>query len=778
MNDKLDFPSNTDKSIDIKGMVIGYLKYWYWFILGVLICLLVAYMYLRYATQLYQVSTTLLIKDPKGSGADSPFGDLELSKSSRSVNNEIALLKSKTLMMDVVKSLGVQNTFFVEGDIKITEAYGSELPITITIQKLDSTAVGRLIKLNLINNKEFAWNDGTVEKQYAYDKPFTTPLGTFVISAKNQVLKGQKMQIIFNSVANVAKEYNDMLSVTAPVPDANVLLLELKLANSTKGMDILNKLVLLYNSEAIKDKNVILQNTIDFIDERLRFLVSELSDVERDVSNYKQQNSITDVKANAQDYITQSSVYSQRAEDYKLKLNVLNSIQSYVNNRNNDNKTIPSSIGVDDPVLESLVSQYNALQLKKQQALNTVQPGSMLITNMDSEIKNLKSSISGTLKNIEKGFNIAKQDLNQSSNQFKSRIQSVPAVERKLLEIQRTQGIKEGTYAYLLQKREEASISLASTISNSRVIDPAMASTGPVSPQPNKVYLIAFVMGIIVPFGSIYLKDLLNDKVRTFKDVNNLVDLPLLGEIEHNESSNNLIVTANSRNSTSELFRLVRSNLQFVNVEGNNQTIMVTSSMSGEGKTFIALNLGASLALSGKKVVVLEFDIRKPKLIAALGIKTIQKGLTNFIVTPNLSLAELITPVQNFENLYVIAGGPIPPNPSELLLSKHVEALFKELKTMFDYIIVDTAPVGQVSDAFTLNNFVDSTVYVVRYNYTFKEQIQIIKDVYENKKLRNLMIVMNDASPENSKSYGYGYGYGYGYEIGKPKKKKTKLFRK
>jgi len=750
-----------------------YTRKWYWFFLGVVICLSFAFLYLRYATPQYGISTELLIRDDKkgpdvgnmlggGNGAGGMFADLDLFKSQQNINNEIEVLKSNSLLQRTFyKMPWLQTSIFVQGTFKSTEVYGDKAPISVNILNLDSTKAYKLsepVSLEVQSKNRFILADSAGSATYNFGQQIDRYYGSFVIHARPEIRVGQQIQLEFHDLRKYADQYVKRMSIAAVNQDASALTISMNDPVPEKGIDIINKLVKVYNEEAIEDKNQISTNTIGFINNRLVTLVEELSGVEKKVSKFKEENKITDVTGDIQAFYTQASDLYKQKEQANLKANVLKSIQEYINTPGNKYSLVPSSLGLEDPTLNALVEKFNELQLKRNQQLTTVEPSNILVKNIDAAIADVRRSITENLKNIEQGMSVTQKDLNLNYQQFQSRIQATPEVQRQLLEIQRQQTIKEGLYSYLLQQKEAAQLSLAATIANSRTINDTSATDTPVSPKKMLIYLAAFLLGLIIPFGSIYASDLLDDKVRLQKDITDKTDAPILGEIAHAQTDENLVVKDKSRTPVAEMFRLMRSNLQFAALDKDIQVILSTSSMSGEGKTFFCTNLGASIALTGKRVVVLEFDIRKPKLLKGLGMTT-QHGITNYVINQQLTATDLLQEVKDVNNLYVIGAGPIPPNPAELILSPRIEKLFSELREQFDYIIVDTSPIGQVADAFSLNRLVDTCLYVIRYNYTFKEQINIVNDIYHNKKLSNIMVVLNDSKKQNS--YGYGYGYYY-----------------
>ncbi|MHA6249625.1 GumC family protein [Pontibacter sp. CAU 1760] len=765
------FQEEQSEQIDLKAELYKYLRYWYLFVIGAVLAVGVAFIYLRYATRQYTVTSKVLIRDD-AKGADflsgSALSDLDMFKSSKNVDNEIEVLNAVSLMQRVLAELSLETSYYKQGRVNDVEIYGEDVPVKVIVSKLDSTAFEKSFVLHIKDNNAYELeeeneNGETVTSIHQFGQQLKRDYGVFTVVAAAQGLTPDMPRDIivnFHSIRKLANYYKEQLTIEPVNKNASVLVLSLTVPVREKGQDIINKLIEVYNQEAVEDKNLMASNTIQFIDERLKFLTAELSDVEKDVEQYKRKNALTDVSSEAKLYVEQASVYNQQLAEFEIQLDVLNSIEKYLKGKGEQYQLVPSSLSIQDPTLLGLISKFNELQLERERMLRTTQANNLLVQNINDQLGNLRINILENIQNIKRGLSITKDNLNAKMASFETKIQKVPAIERELLEIQRQQGIKQGLYLYLLQKREESAVSLAAAISNSRILDPAMAGDEPVKPKKMLVYLLALVAGMGVPFAYIFIKNMLNDKVQDRKDVEQATATPVLGELAHNKSDQALVVTEGNRSPVVEMFRLVRTNLQYATIGKENKVILVTSSMSGEGKTFFSINLGASLVLTGKKVVVLGFDLRKPRLIQELGL-TEGAGITNYLISNTTSVDDIVQPVAALNGLFAIGSGPIPPNPAELMLSPKVAQLINVLKENFDHIIIDTAPIGQVADAFTLSSFIDSSVYVVRYNYTYKSQLQIVEDVYKQKKLHHPMIVLNDAQKENS--YGYGYGYGYGY---------------
>ncbi|MGF7232884.1 GumC family protein, partial [Arachidicoccus sp.] len=637
MSKNIQDQESASESINLKAELSKYTQKWYWFVLGVLICMISAFIYLRYATPQYSISTELLIRDDKkgpdvssmmGGGAvsstgSSMFSDLGLFNSQQNIDNEIEVLKSQSLLQRTfAKMPQLQTSIFVNGTFKSAEVYGDKAPIAVHILQLDSTAykLKDLVKLKIKSSNSFELTDAAGSTIYSFGQRVNRTYGSFMVNALSTLEIGQTIDLQFHDLRIYADEYNKKITIAAVNQNASALTISMNDAVPQKGIDIIKELVAVYNQEGIEDKNQISTNTINFINARLVTLVQELSGVEKKVADFKQQNKITDITGDVQAFYKQAADLYTQKEQASVQANVLKSIQDYVNTPGNKYSLVPSSLGIQDPTLNGLVDKFNELQLKRKEQLTTVQPSNILVKNLDASIADVRRSISENLSNIQQGMAVTQKDLNGNYQQFQTLLHSTPEVQRQLLEIQRQQVIKEGLYSFLLQQKEASQLSLAATVANSRTINDPAATDSPVSPKRMLVYLAAFLLGLIIPFAALYGSDLLDDKVRLQKDITDKTDVPILGEIAHAITDHTLIVKDKVRTPVAEMFRLMRSNLQFAALDKDIQVILSTSSMSGEGKTFFCTNLGASMALTGKKVVVLEFDIRKPKLLKGLGM--------------------------------------------------------------------------------------------------------------------------------------------------------------
>ncbi len=564
--------------------------------------------------------------------------------------------------------------------------------------------------------------------------------------------------------------YAGAIQVMPKSPGTGILSISMRTPNSLLGADIINMLMEEYSDYSVEQKKQSSDQTLAFIDDRLTTYGIKLDSVQKLYLEYQVKYNLIDATTQSGSYFDIIGQADKTINEETLRRSVADMIDEYLADKKNAYKevpVVPSSLGLDDATLNELVGTYNAVQLQRQKLLNgNVPVGNPLIQEATGQIEKLRISIRENLKNIKSSLNNSVSRLRQRSGISEAQLKAMPVKVKELAEIQGKVETFQALYKLLQEKKEETAISRAATTSNSNIIDRAYPSTIPVKPNRRTIQIMAILLGLAIPALVIFLGEVLNDKVSTRFDIEKITVAPILGEIGHSYSDNVLVVNKTTRSMVAEQFRIIRSNLQYVLHKKEKSTILVTSSFSGEGKSYISTNMGAVMALAGKKTVILEFDIRKPKILSGLGLAK-GPGITNYLIG-KAELKDLIKPVPDHENLFVLGCGPIPPNPSELLLDQKVEDMFAWLKENFDVVLVDTAPVGMVGDAMTLGKFADSTLYLVRQGHTFKKQVAMIDEFYKDQKLPKVSIIMNDVKLKPGYGYyGYGrYGYGYGYGYG------------
>ena len=739
------------------------LKNWYWFVLSLFICLSISYLYLRYTAQTYNSSSRILISSDESKSSDDALLNKALGGqfgSSSTVQGEAEIIKTKHLMEQVVLDLKSYITYYHKGQVRSVDLY-KDTPFLLKIIGSVDSLKSKSLEVST-EGTALRINSGTFSKKVNFFEAFVVP-GLGRVQIEKGVGNPEKDGIYVIQVSPVLSTTRSLagnLKVTIPNKDINIIALEFESQVPRKAEDILNKLIEAYVQGNITDKNKIADSTISFIEDRLGFVGRELGSIEGNVQTFKQQNKIVDITAQSSALVSSTSDYSEQLAKVETQLSVLSSIENYLQDAKTNNKVVPSGALLEDPSFAILVDRYNVVVLEKEKSSLRQTEGNPYMQNLNVQIASARADMMSSLRSLKQSLNIAKSKILGRTNVIAGQVKSVPAVERTYLDLARQQQIKQDLYVFLMTKREETAISKTSNISNCKIIEPP-SSAGPISPIPTNVYGYGFVLGLIIPFGVIFLRQSLNNKISSKEEVKSYTQVAMIGEIGTNPDPDTMVVASQgTRTPISEQFRALRTNLAFF-LEDGQKTIMLTSSMSGEGKSFISLNLAMVLAISGKKVVLVELDLRKPTLSKKLGIRN-DMGFTNYIITKELSVADVTKPSSAHPNLSLISSGNIPPNPSEIILSSRTDVLMKELSEAYDYVIIDAAPIGMVTDAQLLSKYSDLTLYVIRQGFTFKDQLSIVQDLYITKKMKDVALLMNDV--KNYSNYGYGYGYGYAFD--------------
>ena len=776
----------SEEQVNIQELLFRYLIHWPWFVVSIIICIACAWGYLRLTTPIYNISATVLIKDEKKGGGASMSSDLEkmglegFVSSSSNVDNEIEVLRSKSLAREVVNNLGLFVTYMDEDEFPSKELYHTS-PVLVSLTHQEADKLPGRMEINMILQPTGALGvQITVgEKEYRkqFDKlpaVFPTDEGTVAFFANNDTLsavcpenitKERHITAFINRPFSVLKEYVNSLSIAPTSKTTSVVVISLENTNTRRGRDYINKLLEMYNINANNDKNEVAQKTAEFIDERIGIISKELGSTEQDLENFKRSAGITDLSSEAQIALTGNAEYEKKRVENQTQINLVMDLQRYM--KGNEYEVLPSNIGLQDAASAGAIDRYNQMLVERKRLLRTSTENNPTIINLDTSIRAMRTNVQATLDATLKGLQITKEDLAREASRYSRRINDAPTQERQFVSIARQQEIKSGLYLMLLQKREENAITLAATANNAKIIDEALADDNPISPKKTIVYLAALVLGVGLPVGVIYLIGLTKFKIEGRADVEKLTSLPVVGDIPlADEKTGYIAVFENQNNLMSETFRNVRTNLQFMLENGKN-VILVTSTISGEGKSFISANLAISLSLLGKKVVIVGLDIRKPGLNKVFNIPKKEHGITQYLTNTTANLMDFVQPSYINKNLFILPGGTVPPNPTELLARGGLEKAIETLKANFDYVILDTAPVGMVTDTLLIGRVADLSVYVCRADYTHKAEFTLINELAENNKLPNLCIAVNGLDL-NSRKYGYYYGYGkygkyYGY---------------
>ena len=781
-----------EENIDVKELLFKYLIHWPWFVGAVVACLIAAWIYLYMSTPVYNISATVLIKDDKKGGSAGMLSGLEslgldgMISSSQNIDNEIEVLRSKTIAKEVVEDLGLYISYTDEDEFPSKNMYKtSPVQVILTPQEADLLEEPMIVEVMLQPQGSMDVNVkiGDDEYQKHFEKlpaVFPTDKGTLaffltpdsVLSSKRtseETTDSEKtirnITATINKPLAVAKVYCKNMTIEPTSKTTSVAVISLKNSNVERGKDFINKLLEMYNINTNNDKNEVAQKTAEFINERISIISKELGSTEKDLESFKRGAGITDLTSDAQIALTGSAEYEKKRVENQTQINLLQDLQRYMQNEGYE--VLPSNIGLQDVNLAAAINRYNDVLVERKRLLRTSTENNPTIINLDTSISAMKENVQVSLDRVLRGLYITKADLDREANRYSRRISEAPGQEREFVSIARQQEIKAGLYLMLLQKREENAITLAATANNAKIIDDAIADDAPVSPRSKITYLIALILGVGIPVGVIYLLELTKFKIEGRADVEKLTSAPIVGDIPlTDEKQGAIAVFENQNNLMSETFRNVRTNLQFM-LGNDKKVILVTSTVSGEGKSFISGNLAISLSLLGKKVVIVGLDIRKPGLNKVFNISKREQGITQYLANPEKNLMDLVQPSDVSKNLYILPGGTVPPNPTELLARDGLDKAIETLKKNFDYVILDTAPVGMVTDTLLIGRVADLSVYVCRADYTHKNEYTLINELAENNKLPKLCTVINGLDLKRRK-YGYYYGYGkygkyYGY---------------
>ncbi|HEX2845620.1 MAG TPA: polysaccharide biosynthesis tyrosine autokinase [Chitinophagaceae bacterium] len=750
-------------TLSIRDIFYKYIRFLPLFVLSVALALLGAFIYLRYATNIYGATGTMLINATTGKNNSSSGDRVEdiLTGGARqqSLQNEIEMLKSRPLMKRVVENLKLQFSYTIQGRVKDKNIYAIS-PFYFEFTEQQNFKPFSL-EVTAVDERRFKLGNGVYELgQLIKDRN-----GVFRLVQTGAMSPGSVYLIEWEPAESVAASMINLLKVQNKTPGTGILNLSMETTSPQLSADIVNKLMAQYDSMTVEKNNYSADQMINFINGRLVKLKLEIDSLQQIELDLRQKANLFDVDIQSSNYLANVSDVNKAINEQELRVNTTENIAAYIQDKENQyNRVVPSSLGLEDITLNELVSAYNKAQVERQILLNSnIPPNNPSVKETEKIIEKQRQSLLENLKNIKQGYygNIAK--LRNNVDRQQGELKTLPSKIKELLEIQRQISTKLTLYSLLEGKGEETAIGRASTISNSTVIDMAQISTVPIKPQPQFIQILAIAAGLLIPILVVFVIELLNDKVTTRMDVEKVTQVPIVGEVGHSYSEKVLVVNKTSRGMVAEQFRIIRSNLQYIIHNVQRPIILVTSSFSGEGKSFVSTNMAAVMALTGKKTILLEFDIRKPKILSGLNIGK-KPGISNFLLGTS-ELKDLIIPVQDQENLFILPCGPIPPNPAELLLDPKMDEMFDWLRNNFEVVVVDTAPVGMVSDAMTLAKFADCSLYLVRQGHTFKKQIALIDELYQSKKLPKISIIVNDVKMKVGYGYyGYGrYGYGYGY---------------
>lgn len=786
---------NETSGFDYKAFLVKLLMYWPWIVACVAVALIGAFFYLKTLTPLYTVSSSILIKnESKGGAGGADLADLGfVSTSTQSFDNELEILRSRTLIKKVVTALDLYVGYSVPGQFRDTELY-KQSPVKVWVTPEEAERMGYAqVKMSFRNqqlHEVLVEHEGQEWKKTVESLPavFSTPVGVFTFSAADstqQILQHvpEVIQATVISPTSAAASFRSRLTVVPGGRGTTMALLTITGSQVPRGVDFLNKLVEVYNEEGNNDKNEVAAKTAEFIDERIRIINKELGTTESQLASFKQRAGVVDITADASQAAGEQASYERAYAENEVQISLVNHLKNHILSEKSQYEVIPANIGLNNSDLNTVVQNYNQMLIERKRLLRTSHEDNPAVQSLNASIEVMRNSVMGAIQTAEKGLLINRQALQAQTRKYAGKVSDAPVQEKEYLSMSRQQEIQANLYLMLLQKREENNITLASTANNARVIDEPLAG-GQIFPTPSQTYMIALVLGLGLPVGLIFLWGLLQFKIQTRGDVEKITHLPIIGDIPLTpETAESAIVVRENRNELmEEVFRSVRTNIQYMLQEGQ-KVILFTSTTSGEGKSFNAGNLACSFAFMGKKVVIVGLDIRKPGLNKVFHLSHKEAGISQYLSDPehtdvlSLCQASTVSP-----NLYILPGGTIPPNPTELVARQALDDAIQQLKQHFDYVILDTAPIGMVTDTQLIARVADLSVYVCRSNYTAKSEFKLVNELQKDGKLPHLCVLINGIDMnkrETGSYYGYGkygkyghygygkkYGYGYGYGYG------------
>ena len=767
---KLNTPPTAQQEeqiIDFSAFVRKYKRYWWLFLLSLIACFALAFAYLKLAKRVYQVKSVVLVaQDDNGAGAGaSLLKSMKLMGQGSKVDDEMIVFSSHELCTQVAKDLGLNRSYIEDrGWFKPEKDHYNSTPIeVIAPEEMFDTLSTIKFKIDLdktgrANIKATSGNDKLANvKGVTLPTTLKTTYGTFAIKTTDEYKKGKPCHITARLMGNqlLGERLNKRIKVKLATKKSNGINLSIAENSKTRGKDILNKLMQLYNERGQHEKDEQAINTAKFIDERLALIYKGLTSSEADIESYKRANKIVDPELQVKSAVAKQEVSERAIVKLETNKQLLGMVKDFVSNPANKHSYIPFE--VDSSAASGSIRAYNNLLAKRQELQQSAKGDNIALKQIEEQIETMHANVLKGINSSIKGLDVQLNKARSQANATAGDLGQVPTQEREARELLRQQGIQNALYTFLLEKREENALVLAATTPKGKIVDHAYAEITPISPNKMAVLALALLASIFLPLFLLYLKDMFTTKFSNQDELEEISQVPFIGHIHHNRHNTQLVVKDGKTSSIVELFRYVRNNLQFILNKDDDKVILVTSSVSGEGKSFISTNIASSFALLGKRVALVGMDIRSPKLAQMLDLNEVP-GVTSYLSRSDVTLEQIAQQCKEVNGMDVFVGGAIPPNPSELLLGDRVKDLFRDLREQYDVIIVDSAPVAMVSDSFALDKYSNATVYVTRANYTRRNHIKFMNRIAANKQLKNMCVVLNDTKPSGDNTYGYGYG--------------------
>ena len=756
-----------EQIVDFSAFVRKYKRYWWLFLLSLAACITLAFVYLKFAKRVYDVKAVVLVaQEDNGAGAGANLlKSMKLMGQGSKVDDEMIVFSSQELCTQVVKQLGLNHSYIEDkGWYKPLKDHYNSSPIEVIApeEMFDTLSTVKFeIEVDKSGKADIKATSGKEKlakvKGVALPTTLKTSYGAFAIKATDNYKTGKPCHITARLVGNqiMGERLNKRIKVKLATKKSNGINLNIAESNKSRGMDILNKLIDLYNERGQHEKDEQAINTAKFIDERLALIYKGLTSSEADIESYKRAHKIVDPELQIKSSVAKQEVTDRAIIKLETNRQLLGMVKDFVSNPANKHSYIPFE--VDSSAASGSIKAYNNLLARRQELALSAKGDNLALKQLDDQIETMHANVLHGINSSIKGLDLQLNKVRTQANQTAGDLSQVPTQERQARELFRQQGIQNTLYTFLLEKREENALVLAATTPKGKIVDHAYAASTPISPNKMIVLAMALLAGLMLPMLLVYMKDLFTTKFSNQEELEEISQVPFIGHIHHNRHNTQLVVKDGKTSSIVELFRYVRNNLQFLLNKEDDKVILVTSSVSGEGKSFISTNIASSFALLGKRVALVGMDIRSPKLAQMLNLNEMP-GVTSYLSRGDVSVSQIAQPCPEVKGLDVLVGGAIPPNPSELLLSDRVKDLFHDLREQYDVIIVDSAPVAMVSDSFALDKYSNATVYVTRANYTHRNHIKFMNRIAASKQLKNMCVVLNDTKPSGDNTYGYGYG--------------------